>query len=297
MATIRAAGVAGQQWGVIGRAQLLGCGVSRHMITTWCNNGRLHPLIPAVYALGHAAVGDEGWLVAALLHAGPGSALSHATAAWWWGLISEQPQQIHVSTTGHARSTGRIRVHRPDILTPTRHRRFPITPVARTLRDFATQASYSAIRQALSEADYRQLLDLDEVRNELGSGRTGSGRLRKALEHHEPRLARTRSVLERLFLSICERHHVPLPDFNVKIGRMTVDAVWPAERVVVEIDSPRAHGSRARITRDRRRELHLRAAGFLVLRYSDDQLQQEPEAVAADILATLAAQRAGRASL
>ncbi len=73
---------------------------------------------------------------------------------------------------------------------------------------------------------------------------------------------------------------------------MTVDAVWRAERIAVEIDGHQGHGSRARITRDRRRELHLRAAGFVVIRYSEEQLEREPDVVAADVLAALAERRA-----
>src|SRR5438477_11232102 len=87
LATLRAAQVAGKQWGVIGRGQLRGCGVSERAITRRIASGRLHPIFRGVYAFGHASIPIEGELVATLLHAGPEVVLSHRTAAWWWGLI------------------------------------------------------------------------------------------------------------------------------------------------------------------------------------------------------------------
>ncbi len=87
---MQVAKISGAQWGVIGTAQLRDRGVARTTVMRWRRDGRLHPLLPGVYAVGHRAVTREGWLVAALVHAGPGAALSYATAAWWWGLIGPE---------------------------------------------------------------------------------------------------------------------------------------------------------------------------------------------------------------
>lgn len=293
MASVRAARLAGQQWGVIGHEQLRRCGVARRAAYRWRADGRLHPMLPGVDALGRFNVPTEGWLVAALIHASPGAALSHATAAWWWGLIPEHPAVIDVATLGRARSSGRVRVHHPRALVIVRHRRMPITSVARTLRDQAARATVSELRRQLSEAEYRKLLDVAAVRDELGHGRAGSARLGEALARHEPRLAWTRSDLELAFLQLCERHGIRMPEVNARIDRMTVDALWRAERVVVELDGRDGHRSWAQIQRDRKRELHLRALGFLVLRYTWEQVAGEPERVATDLLAALAARAAG----
>lgn len=294
-ASIAVAQVSGAQWGVIGAQQLLHCGIGRTSISRWRRQGRLHQLLPGVYAVGHPSVSTEGWLVAALIHAGPGAALSHATAAWWWGLIPKQPGRIEVSTLARARSVGPVAVHHPRQLEIVRHRRFPVTTVARTLLDFAAEAGASQVRRALSEADYLGLLDLPALRATVGGGRSGSARLGRALERHEPRLARTRSELERAFLALCEAHRIPLPEVNARVGRMTVDALWRQAGVVVEIDGHRGHRSRAQMQRDRRRELHLRAAGLTVIRYAGDQLVGEPALVAADLWAALKLTASGRA--
>ena len=57
---------------------------------------------------------------------------------------------------------------------------------------------------------------------------------------------------------------------------------------MVELDGYDNHSSRAQIKRDRRKELELRAAGFLVIRYTWEQIVHQPEVVAADLLAALA---------
>src|SRR5204863_10027792 len=101
--------------------------------------------------------------------------------------------------------------------------------------------------------------------------------------HHEPRLARTRSALERAFLALCERHGIPLPDCKVLVEGWLVDAVWPGQRVVVELDGYRGHRTRAQLERDHERDLRLRAAGYVVIRYSYAQVKRQPAVVAADL--------------
>jgi hypothetical protein len=216
--------------------------------------------------------------------------LSHRTAGWWWGLVPDSPERIDVSTSSRVRSLPTVRVHHPRDLaqSTTRHRRFPITTVARTLLDLAATSRAADLRQMLAEAEYRDLLDAKAIDAILGQGRRGSKILRQALARHQPRLALTRSRLERAFVELCERAKLPLPEINAPLAGMTVDALWRRERVVVELDGVKAHGSRERIEHDRRRDLRLRQAGVVGIRYTETQVFEEPEAVAADLGATLA---------
>src|SRR5919204_6390587 len=85
--------LAERQWGVISRSQLERCGVSGSTISRWLEAGRLQRLYPRVYVVGHRALSLEGHLLGALLYAGPDAALSHATAARWWGLLSTEPDR------------------------------------------------------------------------------------------------------------------------------------------------------------------------------------------------------------
>ena len=97
----------------------------------------------------------------------------------------------------------------------------------------------------------------------------------------------TRSELERRFLKECEAAGIALPEVNVVIEGWTVDALWRAERVVVELDGRDNHSSPGQIERDRRKELQLRAAGYVVVRYTWAQVALEPQVVMADLRAIL----------
>ena len=66
-----------------------------------------------------------------------------------------------------------------------------------------------------------------------------------------------------------------------------VDAVWREAKLVVELDGKDNHSSWWQIQDDRRKELRLRAAGYDVIRYVTVQVEDEPDLVAADLLAKL----------
>jgi len=286
-ATLQAAAVASAQWGVISLEQLRDCGVADSVANRWRWEGRLHTIHRGVYALGHSSVPIEGRLVAALLHAGPGSLLSHQAAGWWWGILDREPGVIDVSAPGRRRSLDGVRVHHPRLLDGTRWRRLPITAVSRTFRDLAAESSIEELRRALAQADYRRLLNLDEVSAACGQGCHGTARLQAALRRHEPRIALTRSELERRFLEACEAARIEPPEVNAVVEGWTVDMLWPRERVVVELDGRDNHSSPGQMERDRRKDLQLRAAGYVVVRYTWAQIIFETQAVLADLRAIL----------
>ena len=269
--------------------QLRGLGLSKSAIGRWQHDGRLHELYRGVYAVGHLAMTAKSPLVAALFHAGQGSALSHGTGLHWWELLPAPPAEIHVAVPYRRRPTEGIVFHERRSLDRVFHHRLPVTPVPRTLLDFAATASINEVRKALAQADFKQLLQLESLKSVMGRGRPGSATLRAALDTHLPELAKTLSPLEDEFLFLCERDGIPLPLPNQWIGAKQVDALWPEHRVVVELDSKSAHGSDARRLMDHRRDLELRALGYVVRRYSWHQVFVTPDAVASDLLALLAA--------
>ncbi len=287
-----ASAVAGEQWGVIGWRQLIDCGFTVAAIERWRAGGKLHVIHWGVYAYGHPSVPVEGRMVAAILHAGEGTVLSHATAAWWWRLIDSEPPVIHVSTPTRARTTEGVVVHHPRRIDATVHRRFPITTVARTLVDYASRAR--DVRQALAEAEYRRLLDVEQVLAACAPGRPGGKRLRRALARHQPKLALTRSDTERRFLRLCERAGLPLPEVNAPVSLMRIDMVWPVLGLAVELDGYEGHHTPAQMERDRRRELHARRAGLTLIRYTWTQVAHEADLVIVDV--SSAARSAGSGS-
>ena len=221
------------------------------------------------------------------MYVGPGAVLSHLTAASWWRLLDVERAAIHLSTDNGFTSKNGIVAHHPRRIEAARHRRLPVTTVARTLLDIAPIVRFSRLRRALSEVEYQGLVPLDEVAAVLGRGRPGSGALKRALMMHRPELARTLSLLEERFLALCEKHGIPLPEVNVTVCGLMVDALWRDQRVVVELDGRAAHSTPAAIERDRTRDLTLRAAGHVVLRYTWEQVTRQATLVAADLRAAL----------
>ncbi len=271
---------------MISRRQLLDCGVPAGEISRWKAEGRIHRLHPAVYALGHTAIGIRGRLFAALLYAGP-AALSHQTAAWHYKLTPTQPNRVHVTTPRDRTSLDAVAVHRAAGLVTVDHNGYPVTTVPRTLLDLAATMPFTVVRRALAEADYLGLLDPAAVKAELGRGRKGSKALRAALIAHLPELADAASPLEEEFLTLCERGGIPIPEVNVYVEGFKVDCLWRTKRVVVELDGRLAHSHDAAVERDRHRDLVLRGAGFAVRRYTWQQVTREARAVAADLRAAL----------
>jgi Transcriptional regulator, AbiEi antitoxin/Protein of unknown function (DUF559) len=286
--TVRLAEVAGSQDGIISRPQLQAAGVSGSAISRWAAAGRLHRVHPGIYALGHAALSLQGRLTAALLYAGPGAVFSHTTAAWIWSLTDAEPNRIHLAVKGRRGSLPAVRIHGARHLESTTHRGLPITSVPWTLLDLASIFPPARLRRVLAEADFRGLLDPAQVKAVLGRGRPGSAALRRALGQHMPELAQTLSVLEERFLVLCEASGLPLPEVNVSVAGMVVDAIWRRARVVVELDGAAAHGGWAAIKRDRQRELGLRSRGFVVLRYTWEQVSERADEVVADLRRALA---------
>jgi very-short-patch-repair endonuclease len=93
-------------------------------------------------------------------------------------------------------------------------------------------------------------------------------------------------VLEDRFLALCDRHGIPRP--ATQQGRSPrVDFVWPDARVVVEVDGWRAHGTRDAFQRDRATTNALQLAGYVVLRFTHEDLTRRPERVAAQVRAAL----------
>src|SRR5579884_3040718 len=282
-AKVRVARLAGRQFGQVSRSQLRSQGVDQRTIHRWLEQGYLHRVLPHVYAVGHRSSGTPGRLAAALLYAGPGAMLSHATAAWWLGLADTQPYRIDVSTPRRCRSIPGIRVHPRRNLERAWHRELPVTCLVQTLLDYATVASLSKLRYALAQADYEGTLDLCAFEPVLRPGHTGSAKLRRALERHQPKLAHTKSGPERRLVELCEAGGLPLPEINVRVAGWEVDALWRDQRLVVELDGWRNHRTPAQVNRDRRKALELRAAGFTVVRYSVEQIVQDADLVLAEL--------------
>ncbi len=284
------AALAARQSGRITTDQLQRLGVPRTSIGRWMSGGYLYHRRPQVYAVGSPAQTVESDLWEAVLYAGPGAMLSHATAAKWLDMIDRWPPVIHVSTPRRRGSLPGICVHsRRTGLTRTFHGGIPVTSIADALLDLASAGEIGLVRRSFARLDYQRRLHTGIVRQACRRGRNGSLRLRKELDRYDPLMARTRSNLEIAYL----RLELPPPDdVNVDVGGVSCDIVYYDARLIVMLDGVGNHRSPGQVRRDLADAFELRKLGWLVLRYGDAEIDGQPAAVRIEVLAHLA-QRAG----
>jgi very-short-patch-repair endonuclease len=241
--------------------------------------------------------------MAAVLACGPGVVLSHRSAAALWGMRDPGSHAIEVTTPRKSRSRTAIQHHFAVLPADevTIERGIPVTTVPRTLFDLAATSSADVVEHALRESEYLRLHDRLSLPDLLDRypGRAGCRTIRECLwRRRNLPPGRARSWLELEFLPFLRRNGLPRPQLNVWVqlgGRsVQVDCLWPG-RVVVELDGFAGHGTRMAFREDRTRDRRLRVAGYGVIRIAPEQLEDEPDEIAADLRALIASGREPRA--
>lgn len=140
--------------GAIATEELLRAGLTPDAIRARVKRGRLVWQFHGAYTVGDPALMPLARDSAALLSLGPNAVLSHRSAAAAWGLAEADPQVIDITIIGcNRRARDGVRLHRVKALhDATTHKNLRITTVARTLIDFASQASSSERTHAFGEA-------------------------------------------------------------------------------------------------------------------------------------------------
>lgn len=290
--------LARRQWGVVARRQLAAVGVSRQAVERRIARRQLVRLHRGVYAVGHARLTPSGFRLAAVLAVPPPAALSHRSAAALHGLRQSSRTRIDVTTTSRrAEDRPGIEVHRTAVLTAadvTVAGGVPVTTVARTLVDLAGVLPQPQLARALDEAELLRSFDLHAIEAAMGRTRGRGGRGHAALVAELERLARlgaqpTRSPLEERFEAFLRAHELPPAQLNVHLDGREVDAWWARQQVAVEVDGWAAHRSRAAFQRDRAKGNALTLDGIVLLRFTDADLRDSPQRVAAELRRALGA--------
>jgi len=260
---------------------------------------RLHPLYRGVYAVGYTELSKHGECLAAVLAVGPGSLLSYWSAGWLWGLIRTEPTEFHVTAPGPRRLRDRapVKVHRARNLVDDDRRLeagIPVTSVARAYLDLAEVARPRLLPTFLKRGEELGVLDYYEVLAccERSRRHKGAKPLRRALSMYRPEPRFTRSGAERRFLELVESAGLPLPATNYVVGPYELDAYWPTLGLAIELDTFKTHGTRASFESDRERDAALATVGITVTRITERRLASEPDGVAAQLAALLAARAA-----
>ena len=237
--------------------------------------------------------------MAAVLACGPPVAvLSHRCALALWDLRQAPSGAIEVTVRGQGKpGPNGVLVRRSRVLTDADVAEvdgIPVTSLAWTVVDYAAIANQRQVRLVLEALDRRRIYigrELDELlrENPEPQGRQDPPTRRSAdIKGPAPWL---QSELEQAFRELIRASDLPGYEANVLVEGELVDALWRQERVIVELDGFAYHKSRAQFEADRRRDAKLQVAGYRVLRVTQQRLQNEPEAVLAEIRALLSAAR------
>jgi very-short-patch-repair endonuclease len=226
--------------------------------------------------------------MAAVLACGPEACLSHGDAAALHGLQRPGGRLIHVTApTGHAPPGIRRHVTRAPARTSVDG--IPVTPIERTVLDQAPRLSQQRLRSTLEalqrrgDFDYNRFTALLQTAN----GRRGIGELKRALEALTDEPPWLQSDLERDFLELVRAAGLPEPSANVVVDGALVDFFWPAQNLVVEIDSILHHHGKRPFEDDRRRDAKHTVAGRRSLRPTHERITHDARGLVSDLSALL----------
>lgn len=291
-----------RQHGVVTRGQLLEAGLSGDAIRHRLDRGRLHRLLPGVYAVGRPGVTTKGRWMGAVLACGSKSLLSHRSAAALCGLIRPRPGPVEVVIPAHlAKRYQGIRAYRrasseadrsgepadlrdhSDLLRWRLVDDIPVTAPAVILVDLASCIPTGQLEAAINEADHLDLIDPEALRGALDAlpRRPGARRLRVLLDTTTHAL--TTTVLEQRFLPLAREAGLPTPETQARPRGHRVDFLWPDLGLVVETDSLRYHRTAFKQAGDKRRDNEHVAAGLVTLRFTHGQVSYEPGYVRAQL--------------
>jgi len=229
--------------------------------------------------------------MAAVLAGGEGAALGHRSAAALWE-IGDEGGWIDVSVRRRCelrrpgvRFRGRPRLAPGDLVLRDE---IPVTSPSQTLVDLATELDPVRLERAVNDADKRDLIDPEALREDLTryGGEPGVRPLRHLLDKLFFRLSD--SELEIYFRRIVRTAKLPIPLTKQRVNKFEVDFFWPDLGLVVETDGLRYHRTPSAQLRDARRDRAHVMAGMTPLRFTHYEVRYEPGRVRAELVKTIA---------
>lgn len=273
--------LAAGQHGIVAARQLLAGGLSRRAIARRVADGRLHRVHTGVFSVGGPPRTAAAWRMAAVLAVGPGSLVSHRSAAAAWGIRDTARAAVDVVIAARSRrQRPGITVHVTSALASEDRELVdgvPTTSIARTFLDLAEVVDAAGLRRAYERAQRLELLDVRAIDRVMdrNNGRHGVAALRTLRTYDPVPGARTRSELERRFLDLIRAAGLPVPLVNTMVEGYEVDAFWPRARLVVELQSWAYHRDRGAFERDHSKAARLKATGHEFLALTHRQLTRE----------------------
>jgi len=279
--------LAERQHALVATWQARALGATRTEIDRLRRLGEWVPRSRRVLALAGAPTTVEQALMAAVLDASPGAAVSGPSAAWMWDVPGFRPSPIDlVRPRGMSRrASGLATVHEVLDL-QARHLKvvngIPVVSPAWVVCDLASTHPHR-VERVLDRLWSHRLLDGRTFRRTVDEfaerGRAGSALLHKLDAARGPDYVPPASGIEARFMEIClwrMRRQVDSGG-DEWCGRVDFrDLVLP---LVVEVQSEKYHAALVDKAADASRRERLQGAGFEVVEVWDREVWHEPQAV------------------
>lgn len=300
-----AADLARAQHGVLTRAQLVEAGWSTRTVRRRVQDGSLVAVGSRTFRL--ASVDETTHNIALAAFLDRGAPASHVTGAWLAGVADEpsivdvtvakgRPMQVPTASGRTLRIHSSTSIPAEDIVViggvPTLNLARSLLGVAALVPDEITDDELFdmvalALDKGLASMSWlRWLLEQRRCR-----GRNGVVALEAALDARDL-MGPTESVLERVFLDLCEAGELPRPTTQRVVERRTgrparVDFLFEPWGVVVETLGYFHHRTPDQIAADTMRANDLQLQGFTVLQFTARTIARDPDEVVAVVTAAL----------
>jgi very-short-patch-repair endonuclease len=277
------------QDGVITLAQAQRIGLTPEAVQRRVRSGYWRRCARGVYFVDDREFTDAARIRAAVWAHGEGAAASGLAAAWWHRLTLFAPDVVEVTVprNSHGRSHAGTRVRRrtlgPSDVSAVRG--LTVTELALTVVEASVRRRGGAklMDRALQRNVDLQALWRAHLRNK---GRYGSPAARRMLQAAADG---SRSEAERLLVKLMRQAGLTGWRTNYPVAGYKVDAAFPKQKVVIEVDGFAFHTDEEVFQIDRRRQNTIALTGWQILRFTWLDLTEYPERVIAVIRSAISA--------
>jgi len=288
--------LASSQFGAFSREQVFQAGLSRGQMIDRLASGLWVLIHPKVMIAATTPLSTATRAVAGLLYAGDRAWFSHVSAARLRGIDPQlidpriwvtvpvdvvRTKQTGLQITRSRRITG---------FTSVAHG-FPTMTDARTIVDLASIADRAALQRILYDVVSRDVVTIEDVlaAAEDFGGRAGIAMLREVATEFS---AEYESALELEADTAFRRAGIHLePQLEVWDGPVLIarlDFGDPTAKIGIEIDGLRFHSTQSARRYDRQRDRALRRRGWLIERFTTEDVRRTPTSMVRHVHALLA---------
>jgi len=290
--------LAASQHGVFSRAQARQIGITRQMITTRVRRGDLDVRAVEVLALAGAPCTEHQLGMVAVLTARAPAAVSHGSAAAWWGLPGFRSRPIElVAVRASRRIDDPCGVLHTTTSLPDTHvthlEGVPVTVPARTLFDIAGRVHPERLGRLVDAAWRSRLVTGRLLRRTLAElaehGRPGIQVMRELIDERGDGYRPNDSGVEARFDQLAHEVGVHTLRRQVDVGGADwlgrVDFLDAELPLIVEVDSQTFHTSLTDQRDDEARRGALVRAGYTILVVHEHDVWHRPRTVQDRLLA------------